>query len=439
MAPEQPPGAPALLSAQDVVRGLLAHTKLVIAGTAVCVIVGAAVALVLPKRFEATAVLLHLPSPVKEAQDRDRQPVGLFPKILDVQDYRVLLKTDGLLAKVIDRLRADAVLPHEEVERIAPPSRIRAATKIEITVVEKTAYSSAYSPAITLYAYGQTPETAQAVAQAWAEIAVDESAGFYRKGKGAQIGFLTQRLESVQEELERVLVEHEANEAVYDPEEARVRLTTMTELLAALEEKLADASAEAEGYGQEAAELRARMTEIAPKIELLQSPPMTALFLKQALTERSDAPGEQDDFQGYTTEQINPTYVEAGTFLAEADKLHRGFAERKRSLEESLAQLREELEKKRALYAQYNRIRKRLEHEENAVGRNYLTVTDRLTQAKIADTEQGDLGDLKIASPAVLPDEKVAPNRKLVVVVAALLGFCVSCMVTLVRVIAEQV
>ena len=439
MAPEQPLGAPALLSAQDVVRGLLAHTKLIVAGTAACVIVAAAVALFLPKRFESTAVLLHLPSPVKEAQDRDRQPVGLFPRILDVQDYRVLLKTDGVLAKVVERLRADTVLPDEEVERIAPPSRIRAATKIEITVVEKTAYSSAYSPAITLYGYGRTPELARAVAQAWAEVAVDESAAFYRKGKGAQIGFLTQRLDSVQEELERVLAEHEANEAMYNPDEALVRLTTMTELLATLEEKLADASAEAEGYGQEAAELRARMAEMPPKIELLQSPPMTALFLKQAITKGSDVSEEQDDFQGYTREEINPTYVEAGTFLAEADKLHRGFAERERSLEQSLVQLREELEKERALFAQYNRIRKRLEHEENAVGKNYQAVTERLTQAKIADMEQGAPGDLKIGSPAVLPDEKVAPKRKLIVVMAGLLGVCVSCMVTLVRVITEQV
>jgi len=438
MPPEESPGAPPFLSAQDALRGLLAHTKLIIAGTALCVIVGAAVALVLPKRFESTAVLLHLPSPVKEAQDRDKQPVGLFPKILDVQDYRLLLKSDGVLAKVTDRLQAEAGLPENEIERLAAPSRIRAATKIEITVVQKTAYSSAYSPAITLYAYGRTPEAAQAVAQSWAEVAVDESAAFYRKGKGAQIEFLSQRLESVQAELESILAEQETNEAVYDPDVARARMTGLTQLLATLEDRLADARAEARGYGQEAQELRARMADMPPKVTLRQSPPMTAVFLEQALGEHSDTAGEQEGFQGYTTEEINPTYVEAGTFLAEADKLHLGFTEREKSLEYSVAQLREELEKEREFFAQQNRIRKRLEHEEQAVGKNYQTVTDRLTQAKIADTEQGDLGDLKIASPAVLQDEKVAPKRKLVVVVAGLLGLCVSCMITLVRLIAEQ-
>jgi len=436
MALEQPPGPAAAISAQEVVRGLLAHTKLIVAGTAVCVVVGVIVALVSPKRFESTAILLHLPSPVKEAEDRDKQPVGLFPRILDVQDYRVLLSSDGVLAKVTERLRAD--LPAGEVERIAPPSRIREATQVTITVVEKTAYSSAYSPAVTLRASGRTPEVARALAQAWAEVAVEESAAFYQTGKGAQIDFLTQRVASVEDELERILAEQEANEAEYDPDAARVRLTTVTELLGLLEEKLADARAEAEGYGQEAAELRTRMEEMPEKVELRQSPPMTALFLEQALGKGADGANPQEELGGYTFEAINPIRTEAGTFLAEADKLHRGFAERQRSLEQSIARLTEELDRERALFAKHNHNRKRLEHQEKAVGRNYLTVTDRLTQAKIADMEQAGLGDLKIASPAVLPDEKVAPQRKLIVVVAALLGLCVSCLVTLVRVIAGQ-
>ena len=85
-----------------IVQALWKGKLLVLGGALVCALVSAAVALVLPETYEATVALLLLPPPYKETGDAMS---GLIPKVLEVQDYEVLLRSDGTLMQVVEKVK----------------------------------------------------------------------------------------------------------------------------------------------------------------------------------------------------------------------------------------------------------------------------------------------------------------------------------------------
>ena len=98
----------------DIVAALWAGRKLIVAGTLVCIVVSVLVALALPLTFESTATLLLLPSPFKETEDPEDNMSDLVPKVLTVQDYQILLRSDEVLMRTVERLREEGGWTDEE-------------------------------------------------------------------------------------------------------------------------------------------------------------------------------------------------------------------------------------------------------------------------------------------------------------------------------------
>jgi len=422
----------------ELITGLLAQKRFVIAGTVGCMIVAFAASFLLSKTYESSAGLLLLPPPVKEVKDKNMQTMGLFTKVLGVRDYCVLLESDGVLRKVADRIREQNVLPEKDMKEVEKLSFLRKSTKIVTTVVEKTAYASALSPAITLQTQGPSPEAAMLLAQTWAEVAVEQSVAFYAKGKEKQMAFIAEQLKQTEADMNKILDEQQAVDTQYDNDSARAWLMEMSTLLTTTEGLHVVAQADLATQRQEAAELRLQIEKQPQKFTLFQSPPATALFLEQALGKDPAVAEDPTQVRGYQKEEVNLSYVETSNLLVLAEKGVKGLEDRERTLAQSLEQMKQEIATEREKFAKFFRERKRLENQYTVVCESYKDLAERLIQARVAETEEADMGDLRLASEAVIVRTPISPNPKLIVAAAMVVGFCAFALIALYRVLVAH-
>ena len=424
----------------DIATALWAQKKLIVTATLVCALAAAAVALVLPKTYESGITLLLLPPGFKEwASDtkfESKDLVGMFPKLLTPADYAVLFKRASLLLKVVDDLRAKGVHSERDLEDLGKPSVLDEQLTVETRIAEKTAYRTEYSPVIRLVARARTPELARDLAQAWAEIAVEESAKYYQSEGGKMSAFFTEQYGRTKGELEEVFSQQKAVENEWDEPSARTRILDKTVFLTQLEEERAHVTVDIESARKEVEELTAAMGKEKPTLTLWKSPPTTALFLKDALKTPPASPDqktEETKGPGYYEETINETYLYLQQEIANRQAALRGLEERERSLETSIENSSKELEALRQDTARYAAESKTLHQREEGLSRGYQLIADGLRQATIAESEQQSLADLKLVTTAVLPDKKVAPARTAIVLSAAFSGLVISCCTALVR------
>src|SRR5690606_29639646 len=128
--------------------------------------------LAIPPTFEATAGLVLLPSPVKQAGE---EMSAMMAKGLLVADYEILLRSDGVLLKAVEEVRKLGTWPEEDLEDLAEISSLRKRMWIQVTITQKTAYGSTHSPVMRLRAQAGTPEQARDLAAAWATVAEELS------------------------------------------------------------------------------------------------------------------------------------------------------------------------------------------------------------------------------------------------------------------------
>ncbi len=421
------------LSILELLNALWAGRKTVIGGTLACAIVAVIISLILPETYESSATILLVPPPFREAQVEDEGLIGLFPKMLNVRDYSILLRSDGVLMSVIEKLKEQGTWPEEDLEDLAKPSKLRKKMYIRTTVNTKTAYATEYSPAVVLTARGPTPELAREMAETWAEVAEEKAKEIYKTGKGALGEFMDEQFKKIQSELSRVFELQRDVERAWDAETAKRRILEKTILLSTLESNWAITKVDLEGTREEAEELRASVEGLQEQatIVLKKSPPMEALFTAEYLAGSSSSsgiPGEDKTFEGYEEEVLNPTYLYAEKALVDAETKLKGLEERERTLTETIATVEQEREGLREENAKYNYETKHLLREETAYAKSYDLLAAKVEQAKIAEAESNDenLGDLKIVAHAVVPDKKIAPRRSLIVASAALLALIVS-------------
>lgn len=421
------PAEPGCLTARAVLKALWPSRFMMGASVLVAGVLSAAIAFFLPKVYESSATLLVMPPPFKEVTDIKEEKMGLFPRPLGVQDYAVLLQRDAVLMEVAERVGKMVVMDPKELDVLKRPSVLRQRMSVQVTVNEKTAAGAKYSPALILTARGSSPEVAQALAQAWGEVAEQQSVDLYVKSQGDQAHYILEQFREVQTELARVFDEQQANEAAFNPEEFNLRLESMTKLLSQLEESYVTTVAEVDALRMEVQDLQARLAGEERTLVLFNSPPMTAVFLDAKLVPKdaTKSPEDEPDVLGYRSEQLNPVYVSAAQLLVERQALLAGREEQLKTLERHLEELRKSIDAYRSKSAQLNHERKRLEKEEAVYGKSYLDLANRYQQARIAEGEEQTMADIQLVADAVLPDRKVAPARSAIVLAAmflALLG-----------------
>lgn len=307
--------------------------------------------------------------------------------------------------------------------------------KVTIRVIEKTSYVTKYSPAIVLRASAKTPEMARDLAQAWADVAVDESASFYKKGKTGLKTFVQDQFDTTKGALDTVYQAQRENEAAWDEDVAVTKLADKANKLTRFEEELADTLISIRATQKEIDELRVQLAAQDEKIVLWKSPPTTAIFLAEEL-KGDKGPGDSQGIEesaGYQEEQLNPTHLHIREKLVDAESQLEGLREKEQAILASIDLLSKETDALRERNARYRYEKKQLVLEADVFSRSYSLLADKLEQAKIAETEQKELADIKVVASAVLPDEKVAPKRTLIVAVAGLLGLGLTSLGAIVR------
>ena len=124
---------------------------------------------------------------------------------------------------------------------------------------------------------------------------------------------------------------------------------------------------------------------------------------------------------------MNPTYTHVREQVVDAEAKLKGFGEKLNATRQSITQTADEVKALREENAQFSIEKKDIEREAHTFNQSYTMLAGKLEEAKIAETEQGALVDIKIVADAVLPDSKVAPKRTLIVAVATVLGFIAAC------------
>lgn len=416
------------LSLKTVVLAVWDSRKLIVASVVIAAVASAIISLLLPKEFESTATLLVMPPPFKEVKDVQQEQIGLFPRSIGVQDYALLLMQDAVLTEVVDRVNASGLLDQKQFEALKRPSVLRRKMEVEVTVNEKTAYGTKNSPALLLIARGPSPEIAQALAQAWGEVAQEKSLDLYKKSKGDQAKYILEQYNDVQLQLAKVLDEQQANEAAFNSEEFKLRLQAMTQLLSQQEDEYYKTLVEVDGLRKEVDSLRNRLAQEDRILTLFNSPPMTAVFLDKKLLPPSPGKSGNNEYQtsGFWTEQTNPVYVSTSELLIQRESSLAGKEEKLKSLERSLQDLRKSIDDYRTESAKLNREKKKLEKEESVYSKNYIELANRYQQAKIAEAEQQTMADIRLVADAIAPDKKVASQRSLIVILAVFLAFSAS-------------
>ncbi len=396
---------------------------LIILGTLVCAVTAAIVSLSMSKTFEASTSLLLFPPPFKGHDDMS----SLMPRTLGVPDYEILLKSDGVLRQAADIVRDAGTWEEEDLASLEKMSKLRKRMRISVEVTEKSAYRITYSPVIVLSARGSTAEQAADLANAWAQVSEDLAKELYLQGKTGLKKFIDERFDANMTELQVAAAEIRDVEIEYNDELQRQRLGEKHARLMGYEKKRTDLLMEIESTKAEIVEVRADFEEEPEYKYLWKSPPMTALFLQGTSGEPGADPTSKQMQQGYREEIINSTHMNLKHKLLEKERELSGLQEHERQLAASMEELEADLQALREEVATRKYERKMLDMQETPLRASHDLLAGKLEQAKIAESEQENLDDIKIVSRAVVPDKKIRPARTLMVLVALVFGFCCSC------------
>lgn len=385
----------------------------------------------MPESFQSTAVLVLLPSPVKQSGS---EMVELMSKGLSVADYEILLQSDGVLTQTAQEIRALGTWPEEDLKELSEIESLRSRLELEVTVTQKSAYGSAYSPVIELIATSGSPAQAKDLANAWASVAEKLSAELSRRGQSGSIDFLREKFATANTELENVHASLRDFEIDFNDELEEARLKNMHERRLAYEDKLIELRMQKEGLAKEIELLKEKLAAEEERFVLWQSAPMTAVFMEElANGGRQGRLSDEQRKSGYETEVINPLWDHLRDKLSGKEIELHGVEEHERQLIVEIAAVEQELTEQREMVARKQFDYKQLTLLMAPRKASYDQLSMKLEQAKIAEEEEKRLSDIKLISQPVEPNKKSSPMRSVIVLGAAMVGFMLSTMAIVVR------
>ncbi len=424
------------LSYVRILREMRAHLWVIAAGTIVAALAGLVTAFLLPETYEASSTLALFPTPFKQAGG---EASALIPRVLAVSDYEILLNSDGVLKQVAEKIKALGTWSPEDIESIEEISQMRKCMDTYVEITEKTVQGVVRSPVILLKSRSDTPEKARDLAQAWAEVGEELANKLNKKGKSGLKEFITGRFDSSKQGLEGIRRQIRDVEIEYNDELEHARLAKKHERLISYEEKLVDLRMQIATTKEEIADLQKNFATEPELKTLWKSPPMTAVFLEKTPADGKDQSPEAGKKAGYQEEVLNDTYIYLEQKLLLKNSELKGMEEHERQLAGQMESLAKELQELRAEIA--NRVfeRKQLDLQEVPLKKSYDLLAEKLEQAKIAESEEASMPDIKQITEAVLPDRKIKPVRSLILGLALAAGFCLSTSAVILRSVLKGV
>lgn len=407
---------------------------IIIRSVVAAAIASAIAAFLMPVTFESEIGLLLMPPPFKDGKDEMTQ---LMPKVLGVPDYEILLHSDGVLMQAVKKVQDEAKTTKKEIwpdqddlDNLNEVSSMRTRLFVTTDISEKNVTNMKYSPVIRLTARAKTAEQAQHLAQAWGEVSQDLAKSIYTKGKVGIQEFMRSEFEDSREKLTDVNRQIRDVEIDYNDEAERTRLTKKQERLLTYEEKLTDNAIKLATLEKELAELQTSFEAQPKMLKLWKSPPMDSVFLGEQLEKKSlgkaPQPGDAAKQYGFEEEVLNPVYTALETQVIGKKSEIASLSEFRHQMQAALDELNSDLQDLRREVAVRSYERKMLDIQMAPAKSAYEAFSVKLQQAKVAESEQANLADIKIIAEAVAPDKKSWPPRTLIVIAGVLLAIIMS-------------
>lgn len=435
----------------DYFRVLWKRRRYIVGFTVLCAAAALVASLLLPKKYEATTILL-VQRPVFSSE--------LRPRTLPVETYQAIVDSPWVKEQVRQTAITEGLIEENDVLTGA----------MEATAPERPRnQEELVNPIIQLVVTWKDPKTAQRLADLWAEAAIQASAGLATQGAQGTIEFVQKEYSTTRERLLQLEADLKATQ---DRHDQRIR-----NLEKRWDERITAFKVEwnLEVLRQQAQGLEKRLTENTMRLNDLQleikNTRETLAQLKEEIQQHSqflviskaitdDALWERigRDFSGQTaqelerlklrSEQLNPVYqqllqrltgtqVKFDTLIPQEQYLKEEVAR----LEKELRQLNEliltkslelrELERARDLELTLAKRERdfeveQLQREVDKARATFSTLAEKWEAARLTQAEEEQ--DLKIGAYATEPLEPVSPRPLLNTAIALAVGLMLSVM-----------
>ncbi|MCX7918577.1 MAG: Wzz/FepE/Etk N-terminal domain-containing protein [bacterium] len=357
------------------------YKHLIIGCSVFCGMIALIISFFIPKTYEAKATLLVMPPKFQT----DVQPTAF-----SAPTYQALLESRELVKEIIDQLQLKKITV-EELQR-----------KMNTKVVIESQPKSIFTPVIYLTVKSDSPETAAAIANKWAELFVARTEHLSSREIDRAYQLLTNQLDSTEQNLKQA-----------------------EEIVKQLKEKY---------------KLENLRSELAGKLQQLDGNSAPSLFRAQQPTIISVyTPTETQKIeQGYRGLQASMLY-ELSTTQNLLDKLGPQFSPDERNqiqkridmltiqihdLNKTIQQLEKEVQKLQNEIVTGETLISRAQREVDKYKQTYIMLAEKAEQAKIAKAEQVE--DIKIFAKAVVPEQHIWPRKGVISIIAFFSGFFIS-------------
>jgi uncharacterized protein involved in exopolysaccharide biosynthesis len=408
--------------------------RFILVATIAAAIFGAVVSLLLPKSYEAIATVFVTP-PAFASQ--------LTPPALSVEAYERLARSDYIRNELTRKLRTQGLLG--EAEEIS---------KLDVLIYSSHEPQKPYLPLLGLVGTANNPAKAQAIANAWADIFVQEGKKLAAVGKSGSVDFILSEFPKTRDTLhqaERRLGEAESQqESRLNDLKAKVALPLLEDqmrsrsnLLVALEEDAYKTRIELGEAQRKVSELERQLAQTPQVVTMSKAMSDDALWqIVAGTTNQSRKPADLVSSAKLSSETLNPVHTEIAQELARARGEAEALKGRSETLRDQIAVARQDADRfRRAYFDGHSKIgdlerdqRVALSAYQRDVDQaeaSFKTLGSKIGDAQIAKVEHDS--DIKLGALAEVPRFASSPSVRKNVALTAVFAFLLSILVAAIR------
>ena len=359
----------------------------------------------LPKQYKTSLSLLILP-PL--SQEVGGQISGI---VFSPETYKNLALAGDLLQEVIE-----SVYPHG-----GGPSVEGLAASMRVEVEKSTAkdFPGRFPLYLRVTFTGTDPHKLKELAQAWANTFKERNTELFMGRTAQSYTYIEQNFKEIERQLQEKEKEKEEYEKKHPLALLQAEVDNLKEVYGTYFQALASRR---QDFSQAKARLEALKRALSQEpqyfsLERGLSREALAEFLSQRLT-----PKEIQSLGDLTIhdQQLNSAYVSLRSQIAQAQAEVASLEGEISYLEERQQEVFQELQRKQAELIEAQVTLKRLDRELKVLEDAYGSLAAKLQEARIARAETAE--PIKIVEAPVVPTQPIAPNKKMNVAVAGVLG-----------------
>ncbi len=437
----------AQVSLADYVKVLWRKRLLIIGGTLGLALAAFLVSLLLPKKYEASASLLVQP-PVFATE--------LRAEPFSVETYQEIINSDFVKREIERRLVEKGDLKADE-----------GLGTLSTQVFTSKLREGGYTPVIRLIVRAESPDKAQAVANAWADASVEETSGLASKGKKGALEFIRKEYPSSKERLSGIEEQLKNTQDQYDRRlrdlqdrwdsritsfKAQWNLDVMSRETDALEKRLTENVVALNDLQLQIKEVKDSLDQLKAQIKTQpQFITISKAISDDALWERigrDPSGGISKELEGIKlhSEALNPVYQTLLQRLVDTQVQYETLGPQEQHLEDQIAAQRKDIKAQNELLLtkqmELTRLTRNRDTELTLLKReqafksgqlqrevensqtSFKTLAEKWEVAKLAQAEEDQ--DVKVGARAVAPRRAVSPRPLLNAAIALVVGLMLS-------------